>query len=100
MPIGGSWRAGRAGKTRTDSNPWSGDTLAEIPLASADDLDEAFAAAQRAQRAWAAQPPAERAAVMLAAADVMVARKDEISGFLFADPVSGGSRVSSGSCGF
>lgn len=91
MPIGGSWRAGRAGKTGTDSDPWSGDTLTEIPLASADDLDEAFTLARRAQGDWAAKRPAERAAVMLAAADVMAARKDEVTGWLVRE--SGGTRA-------
>lgn len=91
MPIGGQWRGGRAGKTGTDSDPWSGDTLTEIPLASAADLDEAFLVAREAQRGWAAQPPAERAAVMLAAADVMAARKDEITGWLVRE--SGGTRA-------
>jgi aldehyde dehydrogenase (NAD+) len=75
MPIGGQWRAGRSGKTGADNDPWSGQTLTEIPLASAEDLDEAFRAARRAQRDWAALPPAERAQVMIAAADVMTARK-------------------------
>lgn len=94
MPIGGQWRGGRAGKTGTDSDPWSGDTLTEIPLASAEDLDEAFLVAREAQRGWAAQPPAERAAVMLAAADVMAARKDEITGWLVRE--SGGTRAKAG----
>ncbi|HVT69646.1 MAG TPA: aldehyde dehydrogenase family protein [Trebonia sp.] len=90
MPVGGRWRSGRAGKTGTDTDPWSGDTLTEIPLASAEDLDEAFRAAADAQREWAARPPADRAAVMLAAADVMAARKDEITGWLVRE--SGGTR--------
>jgi aldehyde dehydrogenase (NAD+) len=75
MPVGGQWRAGRSGKTGADNDPWSGQTLTEIPLASAEDLDEAFRAAQRAQRDWAARPPAERAQVMLAAANMMTARR-------------------------
>jgi aldehyde dehydrogenase (NAD+) len=90
MPIGGQWRAGRSGKTGADSDPWSGQTLTEIPLASAEDLDEAFRAAERARRDWATLPPAERARVMLAAADVMMARKDEITGWLVRE--SGGTR--------
>lgn len=91
MPVGGQWRAGRSGKTGADNDPWNGQTLTEIPLASAEDLDEAFRAAQRAQRDWAARPPAERAQVMLAAANVMTARKDEITGWLVRE--SGGTRA-------
>jgi aldehyde dehydrogenase (NAD+) len=71
MPIAGDWRAGRAGKT------------------SADDLDEAFRGAAAAQRDWAAATPADRAAVLLAAASVMERRKDEITGWLIRE--SGGT---------
>ncbi|WP_130494216.1 aldehyde dehydrogenase family protein [Motilibacter rhizosphaerae] len=78
MPIAGQWRAGRAGKTAQDTDPYRGDVLTEIPLADADDLDEAYASAARVQRDWAAAAPAERAAVMLEAAAVMDRRKDEI----------------------
>lgn len=91
MPIAGRWRAGGAGKTGTDTDPWSGATITEIPLASADDLDEAFAAAADAQRDWAAGPPADRAAVMRAAAAVMESRKEEITGWLVRE--SGGTQA-------
>jgi aldehyde dehydrogenase (NAD+) len=89
MPIAGQWRAGRAGRAAPDADPWSGQVITEIPLADAADLDEAFGAAAAAQRDWAARPPADRAAVMLAAAGVLEARKDEITGWLVRE--SGGT---------
>jgi aldehyde dehydrogenase (NAD+) len=82
MPLSGRWRPGRSGKVVKDSDPWSGQTLAEIPMADAADLDEALIAAERSQRDWAAQSPARRAEIMLAAAAVMDARKAEITGWL------------------
>ena len=82
MPLGGRWRPGSSGKTAADTDPWNGAMLAEIPLASAGDLDEACTAAARAQRDWAAQPPARRAEVMLTAAALMQDRKAEITGWL------------------
>jgi aldehyde dehydrogenase (NAD+) len=82
MPLAGRWRAGSSGDTRPDNDPYSGETLVEIPLADAGDLDEAYAAAEEAQRDWARRIPRERAAVMRAAADVMQARKDEIVDWL------------------
>jgi aldehyde dehydrogenase (NAD+) len=78
MPIAGTWRAGRAGKTATDTDPYTGETLTEIPLANADDLDEAYATAKSAQRDWAARLPSERADVLRRAARIMEDRKDEI----------------------
>lgn len=82
MPLGGRWRPGTSGKTAADTDPWNGAVLAEIPLASTADLDEAFTAATRAQQDWAAQPPARRAEVMLTAAALMQERKAEITGWL------------------
>jgi aldehyde dehydrogenase (NAD+) len=89
MPIGGQWRPGRSGKTGTDTDPWSGDTITEIPLANAADLDEAVQGAAAARRDWAARPPSDRAGVMLAAAALMAGRKDEITGWLVRE--SGGT---------
>jgi aldehyde dehydrogenase (NAD+) len=82
MPLGGQWRAGSSGKIATDTDPWSGATLTEISLAGADDLDDAFTAAERARQAWTAQPPAGRAGVMRAAASVLEARRDEVTDWL------------------
>ncbi|MGE2832619.1 aldehyde dehydrogenase family protein [Mycobacterium sp. SMC-4] len=82
MPIGHRWRAGSAGKTRASTDPYTGDTLTEIPQADENDLNEAYRSAVESQHDWAAAPPAERAAVMRAAADVMTNRKDEIVDWL------------------
>jgi aldehyde dehydrogenase (NAD+) len=89
MPIGARWRAGASGDTRADLDPWSGATLVEIPLASREDLDEAYRAARAAQGEWAARPPRERAQVMRDAADVLQQRKDEVVGWLVRE--SGGT---------
>jgi aldehyde dehydrogenase (NAD+) len=94
MPIAGDWRAGGAGRTRADVDPFSGETLVEIPLADADDLDAAYRAAREAQRGWAAAMPAERAAVMAAAAQVMEARREEIVGWLIRE--AGSTRLKAG----
>ncbi|MFS2293254.1 MAG: aldehyde dehydrogenase family protein, partial [Actinomadura sp.] len=78
MPIAGTWRGGSAGRTKADLDPWSGETLVEIPLADAEDVNEAYRLAHEAQPAWAAQPPAARAEVLRAAAAILEARKSEI----------------------
>jgi aldehyde dehydrogenase (NAD+) len=78
MPIAGSWREGRSEKTATDTDPYTGETLTEIRLATSDDLDEAYAAAREAQREWAARLPSDRADVMRRAARIMEDRQEEI----------------------
>ncbi|RFU22699.1 aldehyde dehydrogenase family protein [Geodermatophilus marinus] len=82
MPLAGTWREGGSERTATDTDPYTGETLTEIRLADAADLDAAYAAAREAQREWAGRLPGERAAVMRRAADVMTARKDEIVDWL------------------
>ncbi|GAB3686764.1 hypothetical protein GCM10027597_39020 [Saccharopolyspora tripterygii] len=89
MPIAGEWRAGASGRSRADHDPWSGETLAEIPLASADDVEEAFGAALSAQREWAETAPAERAAVLRRAAAILEDRKAELLDWLVRE--SGGT---------
>ena len=40
--VGGSWRPGRQGGKLRDTDPYSGETLAEIVMAGEGDLDEAY----------------------------------------------------------
>lgn len=89
--IGGAWRPGRQGGILKDTDPYSGDTLAEIVMANESDLDEAYRFAAKAQIAWAALLPSARAAVMLRSAAIMEARHEEIVDWLIRE--SGSTRV-------
>ena len=60
-----------AAETRAVVNPATGETIASVPEASAADVDRALAAARRAQPAWGAMAPIERAAVMRKIADLI-----------------------------
>ncbi len=91
QPIGGEWRTGKGKGRIADRNPYTGETLVEIPHAGERDLDEAYAGAVKAQKAWAALLPAERSAVMRNAAQVMEARHDEIVNWLIAE--AGSTRI-------
>ncbi|WP_263357671.1 aldehyde dehydrogenase family protein [Acidicapsa ligni] len=76
--INGTWRPGRHGSILADTDPYSGETLAEIQQANKDDLDEAYSSAASAQIAWAAATPMTRAAVMFRSAQIIEERHDEI----------------------
>ncbi|GAA1895502.1 aldehyde dehydrogenase family protein [Streptomyces sodiiphilus] len=82
MPIGDRWRAGGSGSVQTDTDPYTGDVLTEIPLAGASDVDDAYRSARVAQRDWADAHPTERAAVLRRAAGIMAERHEEIAGWL------------------
>ncbi|MEU6757253.1 succinic semialdehyde dehydrogenase [Streptomyces sp. NPDC046685] len=70
---------GVIGSGRTANHtPFSGDRLAELPEASAEDVAEAFRRARAAQPAWAAVPVRGRAAVLLRFHDLILARQSEI----------------------
>jgi aldehyde dehydrogenase (NAD+) len=89
--INGAWRPGKQGGVLKDTDPYSGDTLAEIVMANAGDLDEAYRSSAKAQIGWAALLPSERAAVMLRSAAIMEARRPEIIDWLIRE--SGSTRV-------
>lgn len=76
--IGGKWTPGMNNSLEIDTDPYSGETLAEIKAANANDLDLAFKTASLAQKDWALRLPAERTAIMLRAAAIMEHRHDEI----------------------
>jgi len=63
-------------------NPATGDVFARVPRASVADADAAIAAAKAAQPAWGARPIAERRAALIALADAIAARGDELARLL------------------
>ncbi|MFE6902041.1 aldehyde dehydrogenase family protein [Streptomyces sp. NPDC057717] len=79
MYIGGEWRAAAGTDTIAVVNPADEQVIAHVPAGVAEDVDAAVFAAHEAFPAWAATPPAERAARIVALRDVLVARKDEIA---------------------
>ncbi|MFZ3496558.1 aldehyde dehydrogenase family protein [Streptomyces sp. 5.8] len=79
MYIGGEWRAA-LGQGRIEVlNPADERAIASVPAGTAEDVDAAVRAARAAFPAWAATAPAERAALIGALRDVLVARKGEIA---------------------
>tara|TARA_A100001391_G_scaffold130111_8_gene89529 strand:+ start:40907 stop:42349 length:1443 start_codon:yes stop_codon:yes gene_type:complete len=78
MHIAGEWIM-RADRTHTVINPATEETLGELPLANASDLDRALESADRGFRQWKKTPVAERARVLHTAADLLRERIDTIS---------------------
>lgn len=65
--------------------PFSGTTLAEVPLSTTDDVAAAFDAARDAQHWWAARPIAERARIVGRVHDLVLDRRAEIADLVQAE---------------
>ncbi|MGY0066388.1 aldehyde dehydrogenase family protein [Streptomyces sp. QTS137] len=79
MYIDGAWRPAAGPDVIEVVNPADGQVIATVPAGTAEDVDAAVRAARAALPAWAATPPAERAARLAALRDALVARQDEIA---------------------
>lgn len=80
--INGSWQIGEGRDLFPVVNPASGETIAEVPLASPSDLDAALHAADAGFRLWKATPVDQRAAVLKKAAALIRERADAIATLL------------------
>ncbi|MFJ6937379.1 aldehyde dehydrogenase family protein [Streptomyces sp. NPDC101132] len=62
--IDGEWLAGTGSWDIIDVNPYNGEKLAAITVATVEQVDQAYRAADRAQRTWAETSPYARRAVL------------------------------------
>ncbi|MET7510844.1 aldehyde dehydrogenase family protein, partial [Streptomyces albidoflavus] len=61
----------------TTTAPYTGAPLADLPVSTPAAVEEAFARARTAQKAWAATSVAERKKILLRYHDLVLARQDE-----------------------
>ena len=92
--IDGQWQTGRSQRRLDDRDPFTGQALLEMALASVADVDAAYQAAQRAQIGWAACPPAEKRALLNRLAVLIESRSEEITSWLIRE--SGSTRLKAG----
>lgn len=79
--IDGAWRQGEGDRAPV-INPATGDTIAELPLASTGDLDQALDSAQRAWPGWREMDVEKRAAILHKAGDLLRERSEAIGRLL------------------
>ena len=91
QPIAGQWRTGTAQRNLDVIDPFTQQTLLSLPMASREDLDEAYRAAQQAQGDWAAMGPTARGDIMRRAVAIFDERKDEIVDWLIRE--AGSTRI-------
>src|SRR5262245_44365330 len=63
--INGTLATGHSGRSGSVYNPATGDISANVPLASAAEVDEAISIAKSAFNSWAATPAPKRARVLI-----------------------------------
>ncbi|GGZ14088.1 aldehyde dehydrogenase family protein [Streptomyces poonensis] len=83
--IGGEWRPGSGSWDIIDFNPYDGEKLASITIATADEVDAAYCAARDAQRAWAETNAYTRRAVFERALRLVEEREREITEVIIAE---------------
>ncbi|WP_327681739.1 aldehyde dehydrogenase family protein [Streptomyces sp. NBC_00467] len=89
--IDGEWRPGSGSWDIIDFNPYDGEKLASIPVATAVEVDQAYRAAERAQVAWGETNPYARRMVFEKALRVIEDREQEIIETIIAE--LGGTHV-------
>ena len=77
--VGGEWVDAAGGETMEVLNPATGETIAEVPRASAADVDRAVQAAKKALVEWLETTPGERAEMLLKLADAIDEHADELA---------------------
>jgi 1-pyrroline dehydrogenase len=77
--VGGEWVDASGGETMEVLNPATGETIAEVPRSSAEDVNKAVAAAKKALPEWLETTPGERAELLLKLADALDEHGDEIA---------------------
>ncbi|MEW2578741.1 aldehyde dehydrogenase family protein [Streptomyces syringium] len=77
--IDGEWRVGSGSWDIVDFNPYDGEKLASIAVASVTEIDQAYRAAERAQPAWAATNPYTRRLVFERALRIIDEREEALT---------------------
>jgi betaine-aldehyde dehydrogenase/aminobutyraldehyde dehydrogenase len=77
--VGGEWVESAGGGTMEVLNPATGETIAEVPASTAEDVDRAVQAAKKALPEWLETTPGERAELLLKLADVIDENAEELA---------------------
>ncbi len=78
--IGGAWKNARSGETFVSTNPAHlSEIVGQYQKSRREDLEEAIAAAVKAQPSWAAMPAPARGEILYRAAQVFAQRKEELA---------------------
>jgi malonate-semialdehyde dehydrogenase (acetylating)/methylmalonate-semialdehyde dehydrogenase len=83
--VGGKWIEPEATDRLDVTNPATRETIAQVPLSSADDVDRAVRAAREAFPGWRATPPLERARACFQLKYLLEEHKDDLAAIVTRD---------------
>jgi acyl-CoA reductase-like NAD-dependent aldehyde dehydrogenase len=76
--IDGAWSKAASGRTYENRSPWSGEVIGPVAAGDDEDTRRAIEAAHRAFAPWSQAPPAQRQTILLRAADILAAQRDDV----------------------
>ena len=77
--VDGEWRSAAGRETITVNAPATRSPVGEVPRGTTDDLDEAFAVAERAQEEWANTPPQARSRIVSRVASLLEEHAEDVA---------------------
>jgi 1-pyrroline dehydrogenase len=77
--VGGEWVESTGGETMEVVNPATGESIAEVPSGTAEDVERAVEAAKRAWAGWSTKTPKDRSELLLKLADLIDEHTDELA---------------------
>jgi succinate-semialdehyde dehydrogenase/glutarate-semialdehyde dehydrogenase len=85
MYVDGAWLDSESGGRMEAVSPSTGEVIGTVPEGTREDVRRAVAAANAAQRAWAARTPFERSEIMESVAAIIDQRRDDLARTLTLD---------------
>ncbi|MGH3241585.1 MAG: NAD-dependent succinate-semialdehyde dehydrogenase [Spirillospora sp.] len=83
--VDGTWRAGSGGRRFAVHDPATGEPIADVADATADDARTAVGAAHRAGPSWAGRPPRQRAETLRRVYESMTSEKSRLARLIVAE---------------
>ncbi|SDI39862.1 CoA-acylating methylmalonate-semialdehyde dehydrogenase [Alteribacillus bidgolensis] len=77
--VGGQWVEATSGKSEEVPNPATGETIAQVPISSREDLDKAVKSAQEAFKTWSNTAVPKRARILFKYQQLLVENWDELA---------------------
>lgn len=83
--VGGEWIDAPDGKTQDVSNPATGKILGTVPVLGADQVRQAVAVAEKAQKIWKKRTAKERSAILMRWFDLMMENQEDLAAIMTAE---------------